>query len=304
MAQNRINNSPDTFNPLPCRHQKKVISQIQPAIDLLRGMDTQHPDILRKKSIEPQDYHGSMVFRSAVESIRGSYIASSTPNREGFVSDVLDAMKQEKLIHDFDHLSASERWDFEVFLDSDDQYLAVIEVKGGEGNSINISERSRLVKEFAIWSHLDGSIQHHPSHGAGLIIGRITNELSRRGKHVDILLFRDVLCGTRARPCPKYPDREETIGVQTAPDMFLFPQYAPTLDNPEPPPHSLQTLRLPELILKHYKVHESEYQNHLWEVQLKLIHRPADDDRIQILGSVWHKGKQVFTRRGRPFRVT
>lgn len=265
-------------------------------------MDTLHPDILTDHLINPQDYHGGLVFRSAVESIRGSYIASSTPLRERFVASILAAMKDEGLIEAYDQLSNERRWDFEVFPSLDPVYLAVIEVKGGEGNSINISERGRLVNEFGIWSHLDGSIQHQPSHGARLVVNRITNELSARGKQVDMLFFRDVLCGTRARPCPKYPGQESIVAARTCPDIFLFPQRVPTVVDPDPPVHTLDTLRLPSLILAHFGVAPSEYDQHIWYVNLKLVRRENDPrQRLQRLITITYQGSTVHTGRGRPF---
>ena len=295
----------DVPNPLPCRHQMRVVQQIQPTVDLLRNMDSQHPDVLRQHLIDPQDYHSGLVFRSAVESIRGSYIASSTSGRERFVADVLSEMKSHGLIFDFDQLSSSQRWDFEVFPESDLSYLAVIEVKGGEGNSINISVRSRLVKEFGIWSHLDGSIQHHPSHGARSVVNRITNELSTRGKHVDMLFFRDILCGSRARPCPKYPGQETTIGAKTCPDIFLFPQRVPTLEDPEPPVHTIETLRLPKLLLNHFGVPKEEYEKHIWYVHMRLVRRENDpQNRLQRLTTIRYEGSDVVQGRGKPFLPT
>lgn len=292
----------DVPNPLPCRHQMQVIRQIQPTVGLLRDMDIQYPDILKQHSIEPQDYHGGLVFRSAIESIRGSYIASSTSGRERLVADILTAMKAQGSIFDFDQLSSRQRWDFEIFPDSDLSYLAVIEVKGGEGNSINISVRSRLVKEFGVWSHLDGSIQHHPSHGARSVVNRITNELSVRGKQVDMLFFRDILCGTRARPCPKYPGQEMTIGASTCPDIFLFPQWVPTLEDPEPPVHTLETLRLPKLLLDHFGIPPQEYEKHIWYVHMRLVQREDDvQKRLQRLTTIRYRGNDIARGRGKPF---
>ena len=301
-VRRNVDTASNTPDPLPCRHREEVIRQIQPTVELLKDMDKEHPDVLLSHSIEPQDYHGGLVFRSAIESIRGSYIASSTPSRERLVASLLAAMRDKKMIYDFDQLSSQRRWDFEVFPDPDEAYLAVIEVKGGEGNSLNISTRSRTVKEFGVWSHLDGSIQHSPSHGARLVVSRLTNELSARGKQVDMLFFRDMLCGTHARLCPKYPGQEDSIGLHTAPDIYLFPQRVPTLDDPEPPVHTLDTLRLPKLFLDHFGVSPPEYDRHVWEVHLRLIRRKNDEyGRLQRLISIWYQGAEVFSGRGRPF---
>jgi hypothetical protein len=215
------------------------------------------------------------VFRSAIESIRGSYIASSTSAREALVGDVLENLRQRNAIHDFQHTARDRRFDFEIALQVD--VFAAIEVKGGEGNSINISERPVWAKEFGIWSHLDGAIVNQPAAGARSIVNRLTNELVRREKLVDVVFFKDILCGTRTRPCPKYPGREAETGLLTAPDVFLFPQrrpiYSPddpTRHEPAPPVHSLETLRLPKLILDLFGVAEEDRPKHIWEVYIEI----------------------------------
>ena len=88
---------------LPCKHQKVVTAQVKPAIDLLTNLDQWHPDVLRSHEIEPLDYHNGLVFRSAIESIRGTYIASSTTGREAIVKDVLEHLTQPKQIRDYKH---------------------------------------------------------------------------------------------------------------------------------------------------------------------------------------------------------
>lgn len=82
---------------------------------------------------------------------------------------------------------------------------AAIEVKGGEGNSLNIPNRPEDVAEFVVWCHLDGSLNHRPGRGVQQIVGRIVADIVKSPKRIDALIIRDVLCGSKARPCPKYP---------------------------------------------------------------------------------------------------
>ncbi|MBF6612413.1 MAG: hypothetical protein IVW55_04725 [Chloroflexi bacterium] len=63
-------------------------------------MDVLHPEILLQHDIQPADYKGSLVYRSAIESIRGSFIASSTVGREALVRSVLEELKQRAWIAD------------------------------------------------------------------------------------------------------------------------------------------------------------------------------------------------------------
>ena len=273
---------------LPCKHEARVTAQVQPAINLLKNLDELHPDVLRQHGLEPVDYKGGLVFRSAVESIRGTFIASSTTGRQSFVGDILQNMLSRNLITKYRQTSSSARTDFEVAIRAD--YYAGIEVKGGEGNSINISDRPLWANEFCLWSHLDGAVVNQPEHGAHSIINRITNEMCRRKKSVDALFFKDILCGTRTRPCPKYPGNEETIGLNTAPDVFLFPIRVPTEDEPDPPVHSLDSLQLPKRMLQLFGVSNSDMTEHVWEVHMEL---KSISGRYQRVIQVWHKGQIV-----------
>jgi hypothetical protein len=276
---------------LPCRHEERIVGQVQNTINLLANLDVLHPDVLLQHAIEPDDYKAGLVFRSAVESIRGTFIASSTTGRQGLVKHILDNMQQHGLIAEYKQRSTSNRFDFEIVVQKNPDYFAALEVKGGEGNSINISERPVWAKEFGIWCHLDGAIINQPAHGAHAVVNRITNELVMRGKLVDMLFFKDVLCGTRARPCPKYPGFEEEMGLQTAPDVFLFPQRVPTVYDPEPPTHSLESLKLPRLILELFRVNPELLLKHFWEVRIKL--ESLSSGQLRHRTEVWHQGRIV-----------
>jgi hypothetical protein len=286
---------------LPCKHEDRITRQVQPTVDLLTNIDVLHPDILFQHAIQPEDYKKGLVFRSAIESIRGTYIASSTTGREGLVKDVLENFLQRSRISGYSQGRSRERYDFTVVLERNPDYFAAIEVKGGEGNSINISERPLWAKEFGVWCHLDGAIVNQPAHGAHFIVNRLTNELVRRHKLVDVLFFKDLLCGTRTRPCPKYPGQEDNIGLRTAPDIFLFPQRIPSLDDPEPPIHTLQSLRLPGLILELFDVAPAEQGKHIWEVYVKVVQLPNND--LQRVVRVKHEDEVVDESTSRPWRL-
>ena len=285
---------------LPCRHEKRVVDQVQPTIDLLTNLDTLHPDVLLDHEIQPADYKGGLVFRSAIESIRGTFIASSKTGREGLVGDVLENLKQRGGIADYEAAGSRRRHDFTVVLERSPDYFAAVEVKGGEGNSINISERPLWAREFGVWCHLDGAIVNQPAHGAHSIVNRLTNELVRRKKQVDVVFFKDVLCGTPTRPCPKYSGNGIETGLATAPDVFLLPQRVPSLGDPEPPVHTLDTLKLPKLILDLFGVATKDYEKHLWEVRVKVVEIEAGRLRREV--RVWHQGELVDTSVSRSWR--
>ncbi len=276
------------------------MEQVQPTIDLLTNMDTLHPDVLLQHAIQPSDYKGGLVFRSAIESIHGKFIASSTTSREGLVKAVLESLLQQSCIADYRQSRSSNRYDFTVVIERNPDYFVALEVKGGEGNSINISERPLWAKEFGVWCYLDGAIKNQPAHGAHSIINRLVNELVKRHKQVDALFFKDILCGTRARPCPKYLGQEDVIASQTAPDIFLFPQHIPLPNAHNPSVHSLKTLRLPALILGLFGVSPDDWEKHVWEVHVKIV--ALSDNRLQSVTEVWHQSKIVDESISRPWK--
>lgn len=284
---------------LPCKHEQSIVDQVAPTINLLSNMDVLYPDILLKHSIQPTDYKGSLVFRSAIESIRGTYIASSTAGREALVGQILVALSQRQWIADYSYSSGSGRYDFTVVLSREPDVFAALEVKGGEGNSINISERPIWAREFGIWCHLDGAVVNQPSHGARAVVNRLVNELVRRHKQVDVLFIKDILCGTRVRPCPKYLDREAEMGAETAPDIFLFPQRIPTLVDPEPPTHTFETLRLLGLVLDLFGIDHAARPAHTWDVKLRVVE--SHSGRVNAITTVWHQGQLITTSVSRPW---
>jgi hypothetical protein len=283
---------------LPCKHEKRVTEQVKPTIKLLSDLDALHPDILLKHAIEPTDYKKGLVFRSAIESIRGSFIASAPTGRQGMVRDVLENLRQRSRIADYKQTSSSQRYDFTIVVGRDPDYFVALEVKGGEGKSIQISDRPLWAREFGVWCHLDGAIVNQPAHGAHSIINRLTSDLVKKGKLVDVVFFKDTLCGTQTRPCPTYPGRENEIGLGTAPDVFLFPKRVPSLDDPEPPVHTLDTLKLPGLILQLFKVRRVA-RLHIWGVHVRLARLP--DGRRQRLVQVKHQGNVVDESTSRPW---
>src|SRR2546426_5466982 len=190
---------------LPCSHDPAALAQINPAIDLLRNLDNRHPDVLRAAGVTPEDYHPKRIFRSAVETIRGSFIASSLKQRHQMVADVLSHLVEQGKIAGFEPTRKATRHDFTIILTEQPRVAAALDVKGGEGNSITITERPPGAQEFVMWCHLDGSIINQPSQGVrSIVVNRLANDLMRRGKVVDAIFFKDQLCGSPLRRCPKY----------------------------------------------------------------------------------------------------
>lgn len=284
------------MNILPCHHDDSAARQIEPTVNLLKNLDTKYPQVLLAENIVPEDYHAKKIFRSAVETIRGQYIASSITARHAMIRWVLEGIKNRGEIADFEHTGGTKRYDFEVLFSLEPRTGGAIEVKGGEGNSVNISDRPIWAEEFLLWCHLDGAITNQPSHGAySIIFNRLTSELVKRHKLVDALIIRDALCGTTLRPCPKH--RKGIKPEQVAPDIFLFPQRVPTPSDPRPPVHSLDTLRLPRMILDFFGVKASDYGRHLWEVHVELFSKMTKQgERASRRTTVYHQGRKLEER--------
>lgn len=270
---------------LPCSHDPAAIAQIDPTINLFRNIDKSYPDVLRAEGIQPEDYHPKRVFRSAVEIIRGSFIASSVTQRQGMVEGVLARLRAEGRIAAFERTGRGVRHDFTVVLTDAPRVCGALEVKGGEGISVTVTERPAWAQEFLLWCHLDGSISNQPSQGVrSIIVNRLANNLFKRGKIVDAVLFKDQLCGSPLRRCPKYVDAIENDAI--APDIFLMPREQPTPQQPSPETHTVESLYLPGMILDSFGVRAEDREKHIWFVQIHLV-------------SVTKHKKQVYQRRTR-----
>lgn len=276
--------------PLPCQHLQVTVDQVPRAIELLQHLDTWHPEVLLQHNIQPQDYHGSLVFRSAIESIRGRYIAGSTRGRHELVAARLEVARSRDLITGYQYEGARRRYDFAVTMA--ESRRAAIEVKGGEGNSIQISERPIWADEFLLWCHLDGAVVNQPAHGASQIITRVLNQVTRDPqKRVDAIIIRDALCGSATRPCPKYPAGGSLPSLGVAPDIFLLPRRVPTPDDPDPPLHSQETLRLPFALLEAHDVPEASFAIHVFEIHIRLLERAGGRWRPEV--RVWRLGREI-----------
>ncbi len=270
---------------LPCSHDQAALQQINPAIDLLRNLDHRHPEVLQSAGVTPEDYHPKRIFRSAVETIRGSFIASSLTQRQQMVAEVLSRLVEGRKIAGFEATRKATRHDFTIILTERPRVAAALDVKGGEGNSITITERPPWAQEFVMWCHLDGSIINQPSQGVhSIVVNRLANDLMRRGKVVDAIFFKDQLCGCPLRRCPKY--KEEMRNNEISPDIFLMPRERPTPQQPRPRTHSAESLYLPGMVLDIFGVSPRDRAKHIWSVEIHLI-------------SVTKHGKEVYMRRTR-----
>jgi len=280
--------------PLQCENIERVIKQIEPAKEMLLNLNVEHPDVLEAHGLNPSDYHDGLVFRSAVESIRGHFIAGAMRGRQDLVGDALYTAKEKGLIHAYQATGRGARYDFEAIVDPERRRRLAIEVKGGEGNSINISERPLWADEFVVWCHLDGAVVNQPAKNANSIIfGRVSRFIVKDRKQIDVVVIRDRLCGTSARPCPKYPEGGKSpLGV--APCIFLMPVSPPTEENPEPAVHDISTAIFPGIVLRAFGVTPGAYEKNVYYVSIGL--ERDDKGVMRKTTTVSHRGDVIGKR--------
>jgi hypothetical protein len=256
---------------LPCSHPENLIQQIEPTKELLKHMDARHPAVLESEGITPADYHDGMVFRSAIESIRGTFAATTSP-RTAFTNGILERMRQANLVSNWQPIGGRGRCDYSVMLTSGKKEIRVaIESKGGEGNSFNIGDRPNWSDEYIIWGHLDGAIVNQPAHGAASnLFTRLSAEIIANGKTVDAYVVLDRFCGTKIRPCPKMP--KDSVGrVIPPPCVFLLPRGIPTAANPSPRRARLNEVSFINNMLALSGVPESQFARHVKTVTIEVF---------------------------------
>ena len=79
------------------------------------------------------------------------------------------------------------------------------------------------------------------------------------------------------------------------PDVFLFPQRIPQESDPEPPVHTLDTLKLPRLVLELFGVPREQEEAHLWQVHVSF--RRASEERVTREVRIFHRGESVGSGR-------
>jgi hypothetical protein len=211
-----------------------------------------------------------MVFRSAVESIRGTFAATTSP-RTAFTNGILERMRQADLLQSWQAIGGRGRCDYSVVLTSDKKdFRVAIESKGGEGNSFNIGDRPNWSDEYIIWGHLDGAIVNQPAHGAASnLFTRLTPEIIANGKKVDAYVVLDRFCGTRIRPCPKMPP--DSVGTMPPPCVFLLPRGIPSAKTRSPRLARLDEVQFINQLLALFNVKDADRTHHVKQVSIEVF---------------------------------
>jgi hypothetical protein len=261
-------------NCVPCRHQldnSKIVSLIK----LLRGLPKAAPELIQKHGIDPVDY--DLLFRSAIESIRGVFSATAEDKRK-FLQVVFDKMKDSGAVKEWQSIGTKGRQDYRIMLPN--KRSICVEAKGcPDGNNMNIWERPTWAEEFIVWSQCPDSLQHNPGHGiwSGVSV-RLVPKMVVERQQIDAFVFYDGRCGSKHRQCPKsfgLTDdlRSKATDVKGYPDsrwmppptIYLFPRTIPhPHTNKQPPVHDLRSCQFANALLETFKVPRAkreEYTN-------------------------------------------
>ena len=229
---------------IPCQQNRELRQKIREFAETLKS----ESHTLGDHGLDEKEFYNSGLFRGAIERIRGQFSATMREKRE-FVQSVLNFMKDEGSIGEWESTGESNRHDYTVKLNSG--RLAVIELKGClDGNNTNIFERPPHAHEFIIWSVCTNA-GADPRHNAWSgIHTRLSAEIISRSQQVDGIVIWDMVCGTIGRPCPKIansPARLTEVGQFSLPPpcLYLFPATIPSpRNNPSPPPQELKDIQI------------------------------------------------------------
>ena len=225
---------------IPCEKDAALRERIE---RLVEALNTQ-AHTLGDHGLTEQEFYDSGLYRGAIESIRGTFVASMRDKRD-FVSRVLNWMQDQGAIKDWFSAGESNRHDYTVEMHSGT--TTVIELKGClDGNNTTIYERPPHANEFLLWSvcHNAGADPRHNVWSG--IHTRLSADIISRNQQVDGLIVWDMACGTAGRPCPKLiesPGRTTEVGPYSLPPpcIYLFPATVPSpRNNPSPVPQTIE----------------------------------------------------------------
>jgi len=238
--------------------------------ELMQLIQSPPPDALKTHGLAREEYE--ILLPSAIASLTGRARACAQKPREAFARNLLHRLRDIRELEDIEDMThqAGRRFDFRVRTTG--KRVVVIEVKGGEGNSVTLGDRPPGCDEFVVWCHLTGSLQKQPAVQARAIVGRLVKVMvneSEQSKRYDVLVIWDSLCGSEVRRCP---DSDQKV----LPCFFLFPQQQPTISTLYPVVHTLETTDFPQMILRSLKVPSERWKMHTWQVEVELVRPKAD----------------------------
>lgn len=249
----------------PCRHtfDRDMAKRLK---KLLSELPEEYPEVLTEHGISPTDY--PLIFNSAIQSLRGTS-AATTAEKRRFVAQILNFIKEQSLIVDWQYLGTEGRNDYRVNLPNGRSIA--IEAKGcPDGNNMTIYERPSWAEEFIIWSQCPNSLANDPGEGvwSGLSTRLFPHMMESDTQRVDALIVYDGRCASSFRQCPyqfgitsslrkaatEIPGYPEANWM-SAPCVYLLPRTkAHYTSNPKPPLTSLNDSQFVTTLLRAFGV--------------------------------------------------
>ncbi len=298
----------------PCRHtfDRNMVKRLK---ELLHELPEEHPEILAEHDISSVDY--PLLFNSAIQSLRGTS-AATTSDKRRFVAQILNFMKEQSFIVEWQDLRTQGRNDYRVNL-SDGRSVA-IEAKGcPDGNNMTIYERPSWADEFIIWSQCPDSLAKDPGAGvwSGLSIRLFPHMMESDTQRVDAMIFYDGRCASSFRQCPYQFGITSSLRTaatdvpgypegnwMSAPCVYLLPRTkAHYTSNPKPPLNSLSDCEFIVALLRAFGVPDANMRNHVQWVSVEVKQDAGGryrrvslgrglDNQVPLLESRWQKVKR------------
>ena len=229
---------------IPCEQNRQLRHQIEAYAETLKT----EAHSLGNHGLSESEFYSSGLFRGAIERIRGQFSATMSHKRE-FVRDVLNYMRDQGVIVDWESAGEVNRHDYAINLPSG--RTAVIELKGClDGNNTNIFDRPPNADEFIIWS-VCTNVGADPRRNAWSgIHTRLSAEIIHREQRVDGIVVWDMVCSTIGRPCPKLlsdASRATEVGPHSLPPpcLYVLPSTIPSpRNNPNPSSQQLSNVQI------------------------------------------------------------
>ncbi len=113
------------------------------------------------------------------------------------LADIFGRLREQRKIAGFEPTRRGTRHDFTPILTEKPRVAAALDVKGVKATALRLRNVPPWAQEFLMWCHLDGAITNQPSPSVrSITVNRLANDLVRRGKVVDAILFKDQRCGS------------------------------------------------------------------------------------------------------------
>lgn len=284
---------------LPCRHPPLDIDKVK---HLLENLPEIAPELLDAEGISAGTWGTQL--RAAVESLRGTYSATTSDKRR-FVEAILDYGVAQGVFARWSFVGTEARQDYRV--DLPDETAVCLEQKGcPDGNNTNIWDRPGWADEFVVWCLCPESLVNQPGEGtwSGIATRLLPKEYAEK-QLVDAMIFWDGRCGSDQRRCPKsfgvtglrqkatsIASQQRTSDWLPPPCIYLFPRSIPHVrNNQRPPTHSVGTLKIAKAFLDLFNVPPEEQGRyvHISRAEVRGVTR-GTQLRIGVVSRCWPDG--------------